>query len=369
MNDLDTLTRRLAVEGWQPDATVVVGMSGGVDSTVTAALLLRAGFKVVGVTLRLWSEGSRCCSLDDIDDARYAASKLGIPFYVIDREPLFRDAVVLPFIAAYGAGITPNPCTTCNAVVKFAPLIELADQLGAVGVASGHYAHLDQEGRALRQGEDAAKDQSYFLYAIPSEQRPRIRFPLAGLSKSEVRQAARLLHLPVADKAESQDLCFLPDGDLDHFLRAQGAAPQPGPIVDAAGRVVGQHTGIHRYTVGQRKGLDLKATTADAEPQYVLELDPTRNRLVVGPRAHLEKQVVTLRGVIGWVASEAIPETVWLRVRHRGPLQEVQMSAYAGAAAVLTLKKPFGPITPGQAGVVYDEAGRVLFGGVIDGAD
>jgi tRNA-specific 2-thiouridylase len=344
-------------------------MSGGVDSSVAAALLLERGFEPIGVTMRLSGSASRCCSLADADDARGVAERLGIRFFVASYEEAFRREVMEPFADAYLGGRTPIPCVACNRRFKFGRLLARARALGAEAVATGHYARIavDEatgEPRLLR-ARDRAKDQSYFLFDLGPEQLARILFPLGELTKSEVRARARALGLATAEKPESQEICFVPDGDYAKVVEAlrPGAARGGGEIVDGAGRVLGRHPGIHRYTVGQRRGLGL----ASAERLYVRALDPARGRVVVGRAGELEASGAWLSGVrwIGAPPERAVRAEVRVRYRHAGAPAWVEPAGAGGAR--VRFDAPVSALAPGQAAVFY-EGDRVLGGGFIEAA-
>jgi tRNA-specific 2-thiouridylase len=346
---------------------IVVGMSGGVDSSLAAALLVEQGFEVIGVTLKLAAGASRCCSLDDADDARRVAEQLGIRFFVATYTREFREEVMLPFADAYLAGKTPLPCATCNSRFKFDHLLARARALGCEEVATGHYARVDRDpasGRAtLHAGRDPAKDQSYFLFGLAPAQLARARFPLGELYKHEVRARARALRLATADKPESQELCFVPDGDTGaavERLRPE-RVPGEGEIVDDTGRVLGRHAGVHRFTVGQRRGLGV----ASARPLYVKALDPASNRVVVAERSGLE----ATRGRVArvsWIAGVAplgpFEATVRIRYRHAGVPALVSPSPDGGAE--LAFREPVRALAPGQAAVFY-RGDEVLGGGAL----
>ena len=348
---------------------VVVAMSGGVDSSVAAALLVEQGFEVIGVTLRLVGDASRCCSLDDAEDARRVAESLGIRFYVADYSDAFRREVMEPFADSYLAGRTPIPCVGCNQRFKFRHLLERAGALGAAAVATGHYARIARDpasgALSLLCGVDARKDQSYFLFDLRPEQLAQIRFPIGELAKDEVRERARALGLATADKPESQELCFVPDGNTAAAVERlrPGRAPGAGEIVDEAGRVVGRHAGIHHFTVGQRRGL----AVASAQRMYVKSIDAARNRVTIAAGEALAEAGARLRGV-SWVAGAAPAEPlrarVRIRYRHAGVAARVEPLPDAGARVVF--EEPVNAVTPGQAAVFYD-GDVVLGGGWIDG--
>ena len=351
---------------------VVVAMSGGVDSAVTAALLAERGHEVVGITLRLYDAdaGARrkgaCCAGQDIDDARRVADELGFPHYVLDYRRRFRDDVIEPFAAGYARGETPIPCVLCNRTVKFRDLRAAARDLGAAALATGHYARRvpGRFGIELHRAADARRDQSYFLFATTAEELAFLRFPLGGMTKEEVRRAAAQLALPVAAKPDSRDICFVPDGDYASLVRRlRPAAAMPGDVVDAEGRVLGRHEGIAGYTVGQRRGLRIGGAPA---PLYVLRIDGERNRVVVGPRRALAETVVHLAGV-NWLGDGALPlGGIDLEVKLRSMQTPVAATLRAAGRdrAVLRLAAPVHGVAPGQACVFYD-GDRVLGGGWI----
>jgi tRNA-specific 2-thiouridylase len=345
---------------------IVVGLSGGVDSSVAAALLVEEGYEVIGVTLHLAGSGSRCCSLEDADDARRVAEELGIRFYVVNQQEAFRRDVIEPFADAYLAGETPLPCVACNRGFKFGTLRARARALGAEGVATGHYARIAVDAetgeRHLLRARDGAKDQTYFLFDLSQEQLAEARFPLGELTKGEVRERARALGLPTADKEESQEICFVPDGDYARVVESlrPDAVPGEGEIVDGRGRVLGRHRGIHRFTVGQRRGLGL----ASAERLYVRSLDAERNRVVVGSDAELAVRGARLRGVrwIGAPPPGPVEAAVRIRYRHAGAAARIESGA--DGAADVWFDAPVAAVAPGQAAVFYDGE-RVLGGGWI----
>jgi tRNA-uridine 2-sulfurtransferase len=346
---------------------VVVAMSGGVDSSLAAALVQAEGCETIGITLQLAGSASRCCSLADADDARRVAEKLGIRFYVTDYAERFEREVKQPFAEAYLAGRTPIPCVTCNSKFKFEYLLARARALGAQEVASGHYARIDLDpetgARRLRRAADADKDQSYFLFELRQDQLAGVRFPLGELSKAEVRERARRLGLATAEKPESQEICFIPDGDTAgavERLRPQ-ALPGEGEIVDAGGRVVGRHAGIHRFTVGQRRGLGVAA----GQPVYVTGLDAVRNRVRIGPLAELQARGARLERV-NWIAggAPATPVRARVRVRHRHPGEDAWVTPQPDGGASVRFDAPVVAVSPGQA-AVFDSGDVVLGGGWI----
>jgi tRNA-specific 2-thiouridylase len=372
----------LDLGGAPQDHRVVVAMSGGVDSSVVAALAARAGYDVVGVTLQLYDHGAAthrkgaCCAGQDIIDAREVAQRIGIPHYVLDYETRFRDAVIDRFAASYAAGETPIPCVDCNQRIKFADLLSTARDLGAAVLVTGHYVstrRLPDGRRGLFRARDEDRDQSYFLYATTQTQLDLLRFPLGDLSKADTRAIARAIGLPVAEKHDSQDICFVPQGRYSDVVeRLKPEAAEPGDIVHLDGRVLGRHAGIMRFTVGQRRGLGLAGGLAAGEPLYVVALDAARRRVVVGPREALAAHRIVLREV-NWLgdgtleAAMAAEQDVYVKVRSTRPPQRAVL-AHGPEGAEVRLADGEEGIAPGQACVFYDSPGggaRVLGGGVI----
>jgi tRNA-specific 2-thiouridylase len=352
---------------------ILVAMSGGVDSAAAAALLVEAGHDVVGATLKLWCYGGAaasprsCCSLRDIQDAQASASALGIPHYVLDEEADFDREVVAPFVASYLEGETPNPCVRCNTHLKFGSLLARARRLGFDAVATGHYARLDQtpEGPVLRRGADRAKDQSYVLWGIPRGDLAMTRFPLGAVSKPQAREAARRTGLPVADKIDSQDICFVQGGSYGAFVagRAEGALQtRPGELVDTSGTVLGEHRGAARYTVGQRRGLGV----AHPEPLYVVRVEAGKNRVVVGPERDLYRDSCTVREV-NWVSIDppVAPLPVEVKIRYRARPEIAELTPHPGGRAEVRFRDPVRAVAPGQSAVFYRDD-MVLGGGIIE---
>lgn len=357
-------------------------MSGGVDSSSAAALLKEQGHELVGFTMQLWNQRrgisvdengdplpSRCCSLDDVYDARRVAESLGIPFYVLNLEQEFEKAVVEPFVESYLSGETPIPCVACNSRLKFASLDKLAQSLGCDKVATGHYARVEYDRASNRhrlfRGKNHWKDQSYFLWELTQDQLSRAYFPLGEMLKSEVRDIAREANLYVAEKQESQEICFVPDGDysgfIDRYLTHEDRReelPAKGEIVNRAGEKVGEHAGIHRYTIGQRRGLGI----AHEKPLYVVQIERARNEIVVGEAEELDCSEFTAKGV-NWVAFDAPdrPVRAAVKVRYRHEPAPATVYALPDHRARVRFDEPQRAITPGQATVFYD--GEQVVGG------
>ena len=345
---------------------VVVAMSGGVDSSVAACLLCEKGYDVIGVTIRSWpvewcgEERKKSCYSPE--DARAVASRLGIPFYVLDFEALFQEKVVDYFVSEYSRGRTPNPCIPCNDHIKFGALLKKAEEMECSYVATGHYARLTRStegGRyLLREAKDLRKDQSYVLFSLSQEKLSRLLFPLGEMTKEEVRRHARELGLQVADKQESQDACFLREKDYRAFLSERGVPREEGEIVDEAGKVLGRHSGIHNFTVGQRSGLGI----AFGKPVYVAAIDPEKNRLVVGSRDSLACREIRVDAV-NWVSeelSEGEERRLWVKIRYKHP-KSVAVVRRSGESCHVTFEEPVYAVTPGQASVFYD--GDTVVGG------
>jgi len=346
---------------------VVVAMSGGVDSSVAAGLLVEQGHDVIGLSMQLYDQSGpetfgSCCSLDDLYDARRVASALGFPHYILNFEREFRETVIANFVAEYAAGRTPIPCAHCNSDLKFSTLLERARGLGADRVATGHYARIDrnEHGRwLLKRSVDAEKDQSYFLFSLTQEQLAHALFPVGLLTKPDVRAQARRLALNVADKPDSQEICFVPDHDYASFVaRHQPDVSRPGAIVNQAGDRLGGHGGIHQFTIGQRKGLGVSA----AAPLYVLKIDAESRDVTVGPRAALECDELTA-SAMNWIAVDAPAD--WLpvsaQIRHRHTPAPGRVRALGKDRAEFVFDTPQPAVTPGQAVVFYD--GDVVVGG------
>ena len=348
---------------------VLVAMSGGVDSSVAAALLVERGYDVVGATMKLFCHDADlpdrpCCSLDSVSDARRVCDRLGVPHYVLNLEQAFGRDVVADFVAEYARGRTPIPCVRCNTFTKFRDLLRKADAVDARWIATGHYARL--AGGRLRRGLDPAKDQSYFLWGIGRPVLARLLLPVGDLTKAETRAAAHALGLEVvAEKAESQDICFVPDGDhagvVARRLGADAPSLRPGPILLSSGRVVGEHAGFARYTVGQRRGLP----GGFREPMFVVAIRPEQRAIVIGPREELLGRGLVAREVNWLGAAPAVGARVEVQVRHRAAPVPAEIVRCDGEEIELALDAPVAAITPGQSVVLYDDD-VVLGGGVIE---
>ena len=356
-------------------ARVVVAMSGGVDSSVAAALVAAAGFETVGVTLQLYDHGAAvsrpgsCCAGQDIRDARRVADRLGIAHYVLDYEQRFRKAVMEDFAAAYAAGETPIPCVRCNERIKFHDLLETARGLGAAALVTGHYVRrlAGPEGSELHRAAELSRDQSYFLFATTREQLDFLRFPLGGLPKAETRAIAGRLGLPVAAKPDSQDICFVPQGRYAAVVeKLRPGAAEPGEIVHVDGRVLGRHRGVINYTVGQRRGLGL---ALDGTPLYVVRLDAAARRVVVGPQAALATPAIGLRDV-NWLPAGAVPDGgIRVQAKLRSASEPADATLHAAAhGGRIDFDVPQMGVAPGQAAVFY-QGSRVLGGGWITAAE
>ena len=371
------------LESWRrrmSEKPIAVAMSGGVDSSVVAGMLHRAGERVVGLTMQLWNQRrlpeiateaatGRCCSLDDVYDARHVAQHLGIPYYVVNFEQRFEQQVVKPFIDEYLAGRTPIPCTLCNNFIKFDQFLEMAEGVGAERIATGHYARIawnPDSGRwEMRRSADRAKDQTYFLCGLTQEQLSRTIFPLGGFEKSAVRELARELGIPTAEKPDSQEICFVPNGDyagfIDAYFREQGISPTEnhGELVTTDGRVVGEHAGVHHFTVGQRRGLRVAA----GEPLYVIATEPATRRVIVGRNDALLRPSMRVKDV-NWISIgppvEPVRTEVKIRNKHAAAAATIFPASDASRVEV-RFDEPQRAVTPGQGAVFY--SGDLVLGG------
>jgi tRNA-uridine 2-sulfurtransferase len=345
---------------------IAVAMSGGVDSSVAAGLLREAGYDIFGLMLRLQDESkgppNRCCAPSDVAAARSVAAMLGIPFYVTDARQAFEDLVILPFVRGYAQGLTPNPCIECNRTIRFGLLLEHALALGATHLATGHYARAGSHGpsRRLLVACDQAKDQSYVLHVLTQRQLAHVLFPLGELTKEEVRGHGRRMHLPVADRPESQDLCFV-QGDYRAFLAARGIGLVPGPILNGEGKVIGTHAGLVSYTLGQRKGLGIPAS----EALYVIDKDVTRNALIVGGRSAIGRQQFSVSRIT-WIAGDPPADQfdASVQVRYHAPRAVGQVKCTSPIAAHVLLAEREPDVAPGQSAVFYLDD-LCLGGGII----
>ena len=360
--------------------TIAVAMSGGVDSSVVAGMLQARGERVIGLTMQLWNQRrlpeiqteaatGRCCSLDDVYDARGVAQMLGIPYYVVNFEERFEQQVVKPFIGEYLAGRTPVPCTLCNNFIKFDQFLEMAEGVGAERIATGHYArirHNPATGRwELLRGVDHSKDQTYFLFGLTQQQLSRTEFPLGGMEKTAVRDLARELKIPTAAKPDSQEICFVPNGDYAAFIaayfREQGIAPQDvaGELVTAGGEVVGEHAGVHHFTVGQRRGLGVAAP----EPFYVIATDPETRRVTIGRNDELLRSTMSVREV-NWIsiAPPSAPVRAEVKIRNKHAAAAATITPTSDPLRVeVSFDDPQRAVTPGQGAVFY--SGELVLGG------
>jgi tRNA-uridine 2-sulfurtransferase len=351
-------------------ARVVVAMSGGVDSSVAAAVLAADGHDVIGLSMQLYDQSGTqafgsCCTLDDLQDARRVAAAIGIPHYILNFERQFQQTVVANFVGEYVAGRTPLPCAHCNSDLKFSTLLDRAHGLGAAVVATGHYARVEHAGGRwrLRRGVDPEKDQAYFLFSLTQEQLAQAAFPVGALTKADVRAHARTLRLRVADKPDSQEICFVPDGDYASFVERQApAAVKAGAVADEEGRTLATHDGVHRFTIGQRKGLGVSSQV----PLYVLRIDADSGQVTVGPRDALDRRSLTASQV-NWTCGDRPSDwrAVTAQIRHRHRPTPGRVRALPDSRAEFESDAPLSAVTPGQAAVFFD-GDLVVGGGWID---
>lgn len=345
---------------------IAVAMSGGTDSSAAAAILVEQGLDVIGLTAHMWKDGSRCCSVEDVERARKVAWSLGMEHYVLNAEEMFNTEIVDPFINEYLNGRTPSPCVICNQKIKFGFLLTRAIQFDCAALATGHYARIEERNGQyhLLKARDQSKDQSYFLHRLSQKQLAHISFPLANMIKKEhVIPMMREKSLPNTSRSESQDLCFVPDGEYGKFVEKHApTASKAGKIIDTTGKIIGTHNGIHNYTIGQRRGLGIAST----DPLYVTDIDPVQNIITVGTREHTKKQSCALTDV-NWIAGSPPSKTkdCTVRIRYRHEAAPARIEHLDNNRTLVTFQEPQFAITPGQAGVIYD-GDEVLGGGWIE---